>query len=64
MSESEWKDRFKAKIKTYFRGADWDDAEREGVAQQCADASWPEYSDEEPEEVATAEAAEMAAEGQ
>lgn len=63
MSEQEWKAAFKSALKTYFVGGDWTEADKEKVAQESADASWPEYPDDDPAECAREEAYHMAQEG-
>ena len=62
MNEEEWKAKFKARFKTYCVGPDWTEAEKENIAQQHADASWPDYKDDDAEECADAEAAEASRE--
>ena len=58
MTEQEWKTKFKEQFKKYCFGPHWSDAEKENIAQQHADVSWPDYRDEDPNECADSEARE------
>lgn len=62
LDEQTWKQRFKDALKARMTGDDWTDEDREREAAAAAEASWPDYGGEPPEEVAASEAAEMARE--